>query len=1309
MGQRETLRLEVEKHDSVLVAHWAEMGGKRGERFELVLPLVDEDNARLRWYLEKYRGFVGAGTRVKAQAVEGSLEVWGRQLFDSCFTGPQSARARQALESAKTAGTALTLTLASEESLFHQQPWELIRDQDGPLVFQGVSLRRQLVSEVNRRPCLQAKPLRLLLIVARPDDAGFIDPRSSQGPLLDALEQLPAGAVELDLCQPPTLSRLEEMLEEARAEDRPFHVVHFDGHGTYLPVTGEGVVAFEKNDRTMERVVGRRFGELLANLQVPLVILEACRTASLSDMPVHGSVAPALLGAGVGSVLAFSHNVSIDASRILVERFYRELVLGRSIAEALAAARSELRIQPQRRLHVGPEAATIDFQDWFLPQLYQSGVDQMLLAETAVTAPAPKPAIEERLYKFPPQPMYLFQGRARDLLEMERAFEQHPALLLSGGGGMGKTALAREAAWWWLRTGRFERAVFVSFEQVTTVERVIQELGQAFAGLSFSSRPAGDQREVALRLFRERAVLLVWDNFESTLPQFQQGDADGMVAYPEEQRAPLRRLYLELTACLGGGRLLVTCRSAEATLPGIRCRTLAGLARQDSLSLVQAIAQVRSIDLQRKGFERENVEELLELLQDHPLSISLVAPHLKVIEPTVICSDFADLLGKFYDGTAEGKNRSLLASLAYSTSRLSPSARTVLPFLAWFQTGVLEPLLLDFAMLTPESWLSIRGELEATALIRVEKNPAFMGQFLRFHPTLAYAARRQEVGDVGKAESRFVELYLGVRHEIDAAFRNRASASIALLEHEEANFRLALDLAFRGGRHEVAAALADTLGRYLAMAARFAARDQLVDWVQSRMPRTAGLDSSMCAILRKQASSLADRGRAVEATERVRHLISRLESGGLAKANDTSFELGTSLGTMGQIWLKVGRPDLALVPLTRAIDLLEQLPEDLARANLSSALGDLGSSYRALGNTSEALQAAERSLGISRQLGSAQEVAIGLSRCAGILVDQQRWVEAEQRYQEALALARGLDNLEHQSILIQNLGTLHRQRGDSERAVKFYEEAILFFQRTGDIAKEMRTLDLLASAETQRSQFEMAEAWFLRSRELATQLEDSGHLAIIAHNMGILFQIRSEKAQGSEERLAWLHRAVDSFEESLAIKRERNNWRGAANSSSNLGSIYRLLGNLGKAEAASREAAGIRGELNDPAVVHDYDNLAKLAAERGDSPAAAQWSAKREAKLAELRPLPDLDQLAEPLLTLSRSIYTSLASRSELEPWAARAVVTLVGQTSPLAEIGNFLRSVAANEMPPPLPSDLLPRLQEICEGLAKAVAKLPK
>lgn len=161
------------------------------------------------------------------------------------------------------------LTLGTSEPDVLVQPWEMMRDREGPLAFRGVSIRRQLTGTKTVRPKELRLPLRLLLIVSRPTDTGFLDPRTSVAPLLDGLDLLPAGSVEVEFCEPPTLGKLEERISQARKERRPFHIVHFDGHGTYLPKTGVGALCFEKDDRKLDLVAGRRLGDLLARLDIP--------------------------------------------------------------------------------------------------------------------------------------------------------------------------------------------------------------------------------------------------------------------------------------------------------------------------------------------------------------------------------------------------------------------------------------------------------------------------------------------------------------------------------------------------------------------------------------------------------------------------------------------------------------------------------------------------------------------------------------------------------------------------------------------------------------------------------------------------------------------------------------------------------------------------------------------------------------------------------------------------------------------------------------------------------------------------------
>jgi len=444
---------------------------------------------------------------------------------------------------------------------------------------------------------------------------------------------------------------------------------------------------------------------------------------------------------------------------------------------------------------------------------------------------------------------------------------------------------------------RFEVAVFHSFEQPAGAERVVQVLGQALAGADFTAQNGAAQWAEAVRLFRERPVLLVWDNFESTLPAFQdahpggsgfqprssergahrgnrplppgQEEADASLSdFDTAARAELQRLFTDLTAGdpAPRGRLLFTCRPAQSGLPGIKELGLAGLARPDALHLLRAVTERRSIDLERTDYDRPAIERLLDRLEDHPLSIELVAPHLKALTPQQILDDFAAHLGRFADATQrEGRNRSLLASLDFSRRRLGSEAQGVLPWLAWFQSGVFERFFLAFAELAPEAWGRIRPELEATALLRVEVLPQFNTPFLKLHPTLPNAARAEPQANRSGAEGRFIQVYLKVGATVEQALRGTQPATgMALMAREEANLRRALALCFQSDRHREGAGLAETLSDYLERAGRNRERDALVAWVREQMPQDR-LDGAACGAIHQHAWSLFTQGRRPEA------------------------------------------------------------------------------------------------------------------------------------------------------------------------------------------------------------------------------------------------------------------------------------------------------------------------------------------------------------------------------------------------------------------------------------------------------------
>ena len=163
------------------------------------------------------------------------------------------------------------------------------------------------------------------------------------------------GLVKIHVLSPPTLPALRDELGRARNEEKPYHVVHFDGHGVYDRKVGLGGLCFEHSEDTgkleKRRHVtvftqdtienGTGLGSLLRDHRIPLVFLEACQTAQAEK--ASESVASELLKVGVASVVAMSHSVLVETSRRFVEAFYQALAEGKRVGDAMLAGQRQLK------------------------------------------------------------------------------------------------------------------------------------------------------------------------------------------------------------------------------------------------------------------------------------------------------------------------------------------------------------------------------------------------------------------------------------------------------------------------------------------------------------------------------------------------------------------------------------------------------------------------------------------------------------------------------------------------------------------------------------------------------------------------------------------------------------------------------------------------------------------------------------------------------------------------------------------------------------------------------------------------------
>jgi len=147
-----------------------------------------------------------------------------------------------------------------------------------------------------------------------------------------------------------------------------YHVLHFMGHGSISPATGEGVLSFRTQEGRRAWVSGAELAaELRDRTSLRLVFLNACKTAKFSLAAPYTGVATALLRVGIPAVVAMQFPISDAAAVILGRTFYRRIARGDTIDAAVTEGRMAI-----RRMHS-------EDIEWATPVLFERLTSGQLL------------------------------------------------------------------------------------------------------------------------------------------------------------------------------------------------------------------------------------------------------------------------------------------------------------------------------------------------------------------------------------------------------------------------------------------------------------------------------------------------------------------------------------------------------------------------------------------------------------------------------------------------------------------------------------------------------------------------------------------------------------------------------------------------------------------------------------------------------------------------------------------------------------------------------------------------------------------
>lgn len=713
---------------------------------DFAFALTEEEQRDIRWYLEEFLEYPLDPAPAVAERVQRRMVEVGTELFGKVFA---SENAREAWASIRNRLGQVRVEVGADVDGAAVLPWELMVDpRTGRPVALGVAsfVRVHRRAAVRPRRPTTAEKLRVLLVICRPGGRDDVPFRSVASHLV-RLGDSATDVLDLDVLRPPTFQRLTTVLEAAHAAGRPYHVVHFDGHGTYVdaadlgdgPVGGlaatrfgvlrpvepgpHGYLLFEDpgSDHNQLLVGGSAIGALLARTEVPVLLPNACRSAYAEAPPTpdtadasgdpdrrvraYGSLALEVTQQGVAGVVAMRYNVWVVTAAQFVADLYTALLAGQPLGAAVSAGRRQLAAQPDRTIAFQP----VPLQDWSVPVVYEAAPVPILARSATPGQPrivVSPPAAGTRtgdgvvaVDGLPHRPDVGFFGRDETLLALDRAFDKHRIVLLHGYAGSGKTTTAVELARWYTATGGLADpqldgdgpVVFSSLEHHTPLPRLLNDWAAVFAPLLAAHGVQWDavndpatRRSIAVQVMAQVPVLWIWDNVEP-VAGFPTGTPSAWTSQEQAELASFLRDLAQTKARV----LLTSRRDEQGWLGQLPTRIkLPPMPMREMTQLTAALAE-------RHGHRITDVDDwrpLLRYTAGNPLTIIVVVLREGLTSKAQVDSFVTRLRAgevDLADDEAEGRTRSLGASLGYGfATAFTNHERAQLAVLHLFQDTV---------------------------------------------------------------------------------------------------------------------------------------------------------------------------------------------------------------------------------------------------------------------------------------------------------------------------------------------------------------------------------------------------------------------------------------------------------------------------------------------------------------------------------------------------------------------------------------------------------------------------------------------
>jgi tetratricopeptide (TPR) repeat protein len=1018
-----------------------------GEMSDFKFPITSAELEDLRWYLENYLPAPYAVWEEKGIKVQQQLEAWGTRLFEALFDG-RNQPFRDAYVQA-IAHDEVQFWISSNASGFLGLPWELLFDpeQHTFLALHSGGIHRTIPARTAFKAIQPSQQLRVLMVIARPLGVKDVPYQMIARKILQHLELL-SGKVVLEVLRPPTFENLKQKIAHAAADQTPYDVLHFDGHGSFGQTHGraaaisshhyqspEGYLVFETQTGKSDPISAEDFAAEMKKAQIPLFVLNACKSGQLSaETGPEAAVVTRLIQTGAAAAVAMSYSVYAVAAAEFMAMFYEAIFAGRDVADAVCEGRRQM----HQKNHRPSPKGELPLDDWLIPVHYARS--EIAFPQLKASRKASPQSLADTLQQFKQNRTAdasaatqkdtlraegRFFGRDADLYRLERAFGQQGVVILHGVGGTGKTELAKAFARWLQRSGGLSDPSLVRmdvFEPGLTsfgLSQMVTTFGLRLLGPDFVKNFSDEtlQQQVVLEVLAQHHIFWIWDNFE-TICSMPDPDATDC----QLDRAALDKIKTFLAkanqqAAVG---ILITSRSNESWLGTEILRLeIKGLNPQDAALYADDLLVARPYAQQRR--EKRSFGDLITFLNGHPLSMRLILPHLEQTDAKRLLEGLTG--GELPPGFDGGKGRleSLGASVLYSFRHLPPADQQRLPVLSLFEAVVDVDvlMLLSQQKTAPHSLQKLTREEWQGTFTRAQGIGLFTelgAGIYRMHPALPgylTALWQETAGTRFESEreqtlSAAIHAFASLGRWIDDQIKTgSAETAMAILQLEKSAMLRMVQAALERGWYDPAL---DVL--------------QPID------------DFWDAAGLHAEAKSWA---------ERIQDLLETTDG----KAPDLSSKAGGLwlfiVGSQANRFYLFGDLEKAATVHEKIKDVLESSNSESAKHHLATSYHELGRVAQARGDLEGAETWYQKSLEITEALENRPGMASTYHQLGSVAQDRGDLEGAETWYQKSLEIEEALENRPGMALTYGQMGLLSEERQNKREALDWTVKCVGLF------------------------------------------------------------------------------------------------------------------------------------------------------------------------------------------------------------------------------------------------------------------------